>query len=293
MKFRTGLVLIVWLWVCASFAQIPDVRFKGDLTISYWSRTGHNSTLRLFDPLGRPSLFSFTLYLEPGLKAYLAQRLERIPSDNDADLLDEIYVEDEGVWRLGKQYIPFGAGTFIHESAIAARADTNLIVEGLPVAAALFDGGDGWQRGVSGRVGRKSYGVSIAVGHHIGAVGTSLGLVRPSFEAPGRRAGWQQAYGLDVSRRNGIFSSKAEYVLLKNSDVAGVQDMGLFDVSFTSTPSKYQSFSVGWTRQSPDRKDFYRFTGSIFVCQGVTFEPWLRYLDGKLFDISLGMRYKF
>ncbi len=285
--------LVVILAATAAFAsaQLPDVRIKLDTTITYLSAYKGRTSLRFYNPLGRFSTVSLTAYLEPGFKAYVSQKLERIANDSDKEQLDEYYVEDPGIWKVGKQYLPFG-GSILHESVQAARADTNLIIEGFPIAAAYCDGGPGLQRGVVGRIGSR-IGASFAIGRHFGIAGSALDYIRRPEDSPGAGRGWKQAFGTDVSKRTGIVTLRGEVVLLREGETEADQNLQVYDANVTLDPTRYQSLTFGWSRRMPERADFYRFMGSFIVTQNTRLEPMVRYRDDKLYDVSISMRIKF
>lgn len=283
---------ILGLLPVAALAQTANVKIKIDATLCSRSEQYGPNSMRLYSTLGRPSTLGLSFYLEAGLRAYASQRLERIHGDPDRDLLDEYYIEDEGIWRLGKQYLPFGSGNILRENVNAARGDTNLIVEGIPVSVALCDGGPGLQRGLIGRVGG-NIGFSAAIGSHWGIAPTALTYVRRPEDSPGKGSGWKNAWGADIYRKSGIFLLRGEGVLLRSPERPGSPDMNIGDFSATLEPDRYRSVTFGWTRLTPHRADYYRLMGTFWVSKGVVFEPMLRYLDSKLYDVSLSVRVRF
>src|SRR6478672_4579558 len=161
----------------AAFAQVPDVQVKADLGPTFRNQVNGGSDVHWYDPFGHHSTISLQFALEPGFRAYVAQKIERIRNDGDSSPIDESYVEDVGVWRAGKQYLPFGQQRIIRESVVAVRSDTDLFLRVLPMSVAACDGGRGHQRGIVGRIGRE-VGVSFAFGQHFAISGTSLTQVR-------------------------------------------------------------------------------------------------------------------
>ncbi len=290
-KFVLAVALLVGAGRLAH-GQVPDVRIKLDATVSYSSVAHGVNSFRLYNPLGRLSTAGLVFFLEPGLRAYISEKLDRPSADADKSLLDEYYIEDEGIWRLGKQYLPFGSGQILRESVQAARGDTNLIVEGLPVSVAYCDSGRGLQRGIVGRIG-SWLGASFAIGRHFGINSTALDLVRRPEDAPGEGRGYGQAFGADITRHSGIFTTRGEFVMLREGATNLDPDMRIYDVSLTSDPSRYQSVTAGWTLRAPDRAEFLRVMGSFFVYTGVRVEPMVRYRDGKFYDLTLSVRLKF
>jgi hypothetical protein len=267
-------------------AQVPDVVIKLSARLDYRFEPHGSTTLRFYDTLGRHSTVSLGFRLEPGLHAVVSQRLQRIPNDGDPDQIDEYYVEDEGIWRAGKQYLPFGAGALLRESVVAVRGDTNLLFESLPVSVAACDGGPGRQRGFVGRVGG-NLGFSAAIGEHFGISGSSLTLIRHPEDSPGKGHGYREAYGADYTRADGMFRFSGELVALRGPNRRSDSDENVFDLSISLRPSKYREFVLGWTHATEQRVDFYRLQGSIYLTNNIFAEPMVRYRNGTAYDFSV------
>ncbi len=270
-------------------AQAPDVTIKLDARLNYRSADDSASTQRMYDALGNYSIVSLSFKLEPGFRVYVGQKLQRFDGGKDQDLLDEYYVEDEGIWRVGKQYLPFGAGRLVRESVFAVRGDTSLIFEGLPIAAAYAQGEKGRQEGMVARVGGR-LGFSAFVGEHIGIEGTSLALVRPSRQASGRGRGYRQAYAVDYSKGIGAFNVSFEGVAFRDGHRSADEAFEVFDVSATYAPTKLNSYTLGWSHQTNPSTDFLRAQASVFLTNRVYLEPMLRYREGAFYDFNLGVR---
>lgn len=283
-----GLLCLVGI----AHAQVPDVRVRGDIGLTFRFIDRARFTTRFYDPLGRPSVLGLSLYLEPGFRLVIGQRLERIPG-TPSDPLDEVYVEDEGNWRVGRQYIPFGTGRLISESANALRADTNLIFEGVPIAFAAFDNGKGYAQGYAVRVGGPNLGASVAYGDSIGASGTSLGVVRYPGDAPGRGRGWDLALGANISRRIGRFDTVAETVFLRNGQTALDGDLSVLDVSLGYRLLNRYNVLFGYSRAFERQQDFYRLSGTLPLEQRVSLEPLLRFRNGGFYDFAVTLRIRF
>jgi hypothetical protein len=198
-------------------------------------------------------------------------------------------VEDEGIWRVGKQYLPFGSGRLVRESVVAARGDTSLVVEGFPIAAAYAQGERGRQEGFVARIGGR-LGLSAFIGDHFGIDGTSLAYVRKPEEAPGKGRGYKQAYGIDYSKGIGNFNLAVEGVAFRSPNHSSDEEFEVFDFSATYTPSKYHNYTVGWTRRTSPSEDFIRLRGSVFLTNNVFLEPMVRYRDGKNYDFNIAVR---
>lgn len=273
----------------AACAQAPDVVIKLDARLNYRTAPDDATTQRMYDALGNYSIVSLSFKLEPGFRVYVGQKMQRFDGGKDRDLLDEYYIEDEGIWKVGKQYLPFGSGRLVRESVFAARADTNLILEGFPIAAAYAQGEDGRQVGMVGRIGGR-LGLSVFYGDHFAIDGTSLALIRRSRDAPGRGGGFKQAYGLDYSKGVGNFNLALEGVAFRSPNRSNDDSFEVVDLSATYTPSKYHNYTVGWTRRTNPNDDFWRFQGSIFLTNRVYLEPLIRYKDGEVYDFNLAIR---
>jgi len=287
-----------WVLVMGAFgaatlasAQIPDIQLHLDLTASLRVENYSPSLFQFYDVMGRPSIAGLSFYTQQGFRAYASEKLQPLPGDSSSDPFDEYYFEDEGIWRIGKQYLPFGSGRILHESALAARGDTNLIVEGVPMSVAFCNGGNGFENGVTGRIG-SMIGASFAIGRHFGIAATSLDDVRRPEDAPGQGRGWKQAFGLDVSRRLSHWTFRAEGVNFQNGETASELNESVVELSATLSPSRLESTTFAWTRQTPDRKDFYRIQGSYEIVKHVSFEPMIRFRDGSLFDLTAEIRIK-
>ena len=111
----------------ACFAQLADVRLRGDISIGVVKSDGIQSAS--VTPLGRFSTLGLQAMLPVGVRINVIQRVSGFKNDVDDDGFDEYSIEDQGSWKVGKQYLPFGGGTLLRETAIAARIDSSLIFE--------------------------------------------------------------------------------------------------------------------------------------------------------------------
>jgi len=249
--------------------------------------------VRFYDNLGQHSIASVTFYTEPGFQGFVAEKFERIPGDADRDSLDQYYIEDPGIWRLGKQYLPFGSGRFLHESVLAARADTQLAFEGFPIVLAACDNGDKRQRGVVGRVGSR-LGFSFAIGEHFGINATSFDLVRRPEDSPGIGHGYKTMFGLDYSKNAGpLIDLGGEMIMVLGGATPSDHDDTMFDVSAKLQSDPNRSLTVGWTRDNGQRADFYRIMVSFKLTKNFILEPIVRYRGTALFDAGLTLHFKF
>jgi hypothetical protein len=273
-------------------AQNPDVIVRLDTRLSYRTQEIGPTFLRTYDLLGRHSTVSIAFMLEPGFRVRVGQRFQRIPNDPDESLLDEAYVEDEGLWRVGKQYLPFG-GWMLRESAVAARADTSLVLEGLPISLAYADAGSGRLSGFVGRIGPARYGLSAAVGKHFGASGTALTLTRRPEDSLGRKRGYRQAFGLDGNQIVGTTYVRGEVLVLRQGHQSGDRDDSIFDLSLEWPNGTGERYLIGATHSTALRRYVYRIGATIEVANNVSFEPMVRARNDRFQDLSLTMRVRF
>ncbi len=291
MRVVVALTLGVFL-PCLSIAQNPDVRIRADLRLHYRSERDGNASLRWYDPLGRHSLVSIEFGLEPGFRGYVSERLQKIPDNADNEQLDEYYVEDPGLWRVGKQYMPFGKQRILREAARGARGDTNLILESIPVALAVCDNGSGRTRGIFARAGGR-LGFSGAYGNHIGAQSTSLVGTRPPEEARGFGRGYKAAAGLDYSRKYGNLSVELEVAALRAGMTSADTDRELSEVALGYTSSKTVWIGLAWSRDWTDGVNVIRAEARIEPYRNLFLEPMVRVRDSKLYDVGVSFRAKF
>lgn len=272
-------------------AQAPDVKIKLDARLNYRSAPNDPNTQRLYDSLGRYSLVSLSFTLEPGFRVFVSEKLQRFDGGRDRDILDEYYIEDEGIWRAGKQHLPFGAGSILRESVFALRGDTNLILENLPISVAYAQGSSGRQSGLVGRVGGR-LGFSAFYGEHFGIDGTSLALIRMPDQATGTSSGYKQAFGIDYSKTVGKVAIAVEAVAFRQPNLPSERDFQVVDLSATYAPSTYQTYSLGWTRRTEPTADFWRAQASFVLTRNCFLEPMVRYRNGEVFDFNLGIRFR-
>jgi hypothetical protein len=274
----------------AAFAQVPDVQVHLDARLNYRTLDSGANLIRWYDTLGRRSMIELVFTLEPGFKAVVTQRLERIPNDGDPDQVDEYYIEDEGNWRIGKQVLPFGAQFLNRESVLAARTDTSFFLAHLPLKIAVCDAGPGRERGVVGRFGSR-LGVSVEAGYHFGIASTSLEVLRRPEGALGLGRGYRQIYGLDYSEKHGLITSSIEMVAVRNG-MTGERNETVLDLSVALEPDRYHAVTLGFTKAFDQPAYVIRLLGSFYAYRGATIEPVLRFKDGRVFDFGLSARYR-
>ena len=269
-------------------AQVPDVQVKADLGPTFRNEVNGGSDGHWYDPFGHHSTIALQFGLEPGFRGYVSQKIERIRHDGDNSQIDESYVEDVGVWRAGKQYLPFGQQRILRESVVAIRSDTDFFFRELPMQVAACDGGHGRQRGIVGRIGQ-DIGVSFAIGQHFGISGTSLTQVRLPSEGPGIRGGYERAFALDASRKEGLFDLAGEYVLLRGGEL-GAPDKEVLDVTATLAPANTRSVLFGYTIGSHPGITSMRLQGNFLIEPNLWLQPFIRTRNGRMFDTGMTLR---
>ena len=239
-------------------AQTPEVAIFADLRPTWFVETGDQNRIRWYDPHGNYSVIGFHMVLETGNVVYVTQRLERVDNGGDPDSIDEAYIESRGLWRIGKQYLPFGQQDILRETVPALRYDTQLLFDAIPISIAVSDNREGLTHGIVARIGG-DLGVSIATGDNFGIQGSSLTQFRRPVDAPGRGRGYKRAVGLDTKYgwRGGVV--EAEWLMLFDGNTALDAEQNLSDLRYRFT-TKGTNFPVtlGWSRSWDQHKDWYR-----------------------------------
>jgi len=273
-------------------AQQPDVAVRVDLVPTYHMGKGTETAFRWFDTLGRYSTVGLAVRMESGFRGFVSERIERTGNSADPDQLDEYYIEDPGIWRLGKQYIPFGRQNLERESIRAARGDTRLILPSVPLSVAICDNGAGRARGFAGRIG-STVGLSFAIGENFAAQPTALALVRQPDDAPGKGRGYHDLFGFDVARRFQIYNVQAEAIVLRRGETPLDPSTEVSDLAFTVQPNRRQAVTVGWSREWEKSENFFRAQGRFMLTRETWLEPMLRMKDGEFYDFGATVRVRF
>ncbi len=271
---------------CLAGAQQPDVQFKANLLPTVSTGLGSANQFRWYDLLGNYSTVGLSVTFEQGYHIYLTERLQKIAGNSDTEQLDEYYVEDPGIWRVGKQYLPFGHQGILREDARAARGDTRLLFPGIPLSLAVCDNGANSVRGAVGHIG-STFGVSFAFGHDFGAESTDLTYFRHPYEAPGPGRGYQGVVGADFSRRWGQYSVQAEFAALRGGETALDKSTDLSDLSGTLQPNRYYSMTLGWSRDYGAGDNFFRLQSKVLLTKNFWLEPMVRLKDSDFYDLGV------
>ncbi|MEN3000503.1 MAG: hypothetical protein ABDI19_01525 [Armatimonadota bacterium] len=175
-------------------------------------RTDNRTTqLRWYDDLAHHSVVYLQLYHESGYGAYIAQRLQNIPHDRTRTALDEVYLEREQGWRVGRFYAPFGAGLLLRESVMAVQSPARFAIGDLPMRVAYLFNSKERQQGFYVRVSTANGGISVGVGRHFGTDPHAFAAWALP-EAPRHPEGYQQLYGADITRELGRHRFQLEWI---------------------------------------------------------------------------------
>ncbi|MFN3728119.1 MAG: hypothetical protein ACK4XJ_00190 [Fimbriimonadaceae bacterium] len=276
-------------------AQSPDVAIIADLRPTYTLRSGATSAFRWYDSLSRPSVVGLSFRLEPGYRGVVEQRLQRVDGDGDHEWLYQYYIEDPGIWRIGKQVLPFGSEALLRESIRALRFDTNLAIDAIPVRVAVFDaGGVGRTRGAMARLSSGPIGVSAALGNHLAISSGALTYTKRSDESLGAGRGYRIAYGLDGAFDVGPIMVAGEWVGLRRGETQTDRDEDVvllrstfdFTIPLQSKGEVYAAHSFG------QRATYLGLGLSTPVAPRTTVEPFLRLRNGSFYDFAITVRVK-
>jgi len=290
---RRGFALPLGLALAAgASAQVPDVIVKIDLLLNYRTEQGGRTFLRAYDSLGRYGTAGLSFTLEPGFQVLISQRLQKIRGNADDDQLDELYIEDRGYWKVGKQVMPFGKNSLLRESIYGARLETTLGTDALPASLAACDGGSGLQRGFIGRIGSR-LGVSFAIGDHFGIDASSLTVIRRPEDSPGRHRGYKQIIGVDYSRKVGRLDLRIEHAWFRNGQTPLDESKEVTDVILALEPVPDKAIAVGWSKDSDETGSHFRIVGKWPVATTAWIEPILKMTDGEVKSFGVSVRSRF
>lgn len=289
---RTFTTLLAILASSLAVAQIPDVLIKIEPLFHFRTNRNGKTTFHLYDSLGNYGTVGLSFNLEPGFQVLVSQRLQTIDGNADGDQLDLIYIEDRGLWRLGKQVLPFGRNGLLKESVYGARFETNLGSEAFPASLAACDGGHGLQRGFTGRIGSR-LGISFALGERFGIDASSLTVIREPEDSPGKNRGYRQVVGVDYSRKMRSLILRAEHAWFRKGQTALDNDFDVSDVSLSFEPDLRRGITLGVARNWDDGVNDYRLLGKFPAVEGAWIEPIILVRGTGLRSIGFSVRVRF
>lgn len=273
------------------FAQerAPNATFRVDVNLNDNIATGQGNRFRWYDPLGRHSTVGFGLNLESGYYVLVTERLQKIANDPDREQLDEVYIEEPGLWRVGRQYLPFGSQIIIREAGMAIKVEASRVGRKFPLTLAVVDSGPKQAKGVVGRMGPTSYGVSLAYGQYFARSSTSLAVVSNVEEArPGE--GYRLIVGGDGTIRLKRFDIHLEHVLLRRGNTSADLAKDVSDLKITPRSFGGTKYSVGWSREWVTKVDLYRFESEVPISKNLSMRSLVRFQRGSWKDFSIGIR---
>lgn len=276
----------------AASAQTPDVVVKFDFLLHYRTEQGGKTFLRAYDSLGNYGTVGLSFTLEPGFQVLVSQRLQKIKGNADDDQLDQVFIEDRGYWRMGKQVMPFGQNGLLRESVYGGRLETTLGDLALPASLAACDGGHGLQRGVMGRIGGR-LGFSFAIGDRFGIDASSLTVIRRPEDSPGRNRGYKEILGFDYSQFVGRLSVRLEHATFRRGQTDEDLKREVTDVLVSLEPGPNKSLGFGWSRDSSERATYFRILGKAPVGDTAWVEPILKLSEGEIKSFGVSVRVRF
>ena len=278
-------------------AQSLDPVFYVEMRPTATQHRGGVSHFHWYDRDGRMSVVGLRLNLQNGNQIHVSQRLEKVDNTGDTDSLDEYTLERRGEWKLGKQYLTFGAGGILRDSAPALTLQTRLVFDEVPATIALAESGAGRARGFVARVGR-NLGLSVAVGEYFANQPTSLTVIRPPDAAPGRDRGYGLVWGLDARHQLGEVALTGEVASFRQGQTAEDKDQTVSDLKLVwrapkSTRSAEVLVLVGWARTWENGRDFYRASAEVQVDRHFVVIPFMRFSDHTVEQIGVSGRIRF
>ncbi len=272
-------------------AQIASLKATMDLHISFQELGSDASGFHTYDPFGRFSVFELNALTIQDFHIFVAQPLERVPNDPDHDSLQSYYIENPDVWRVGKQFVHFGASHILKDNVLAVRSDQVIASLGLPVSVIACDGGKNLPQGIVVNFGG-NYGLSIAVGDNFGISTTSLLAVRLPSQSPGSGNGYRRVYDAWYQVNTGHYHYWAEAAALKNGNSTTALDDFVSSLGVTYYPMPRKSVTFSIAHDSNQNADFYAVSAEIGLAKNLSLGPFVRFKNGNLFDASLSLNIK-
>lgn len=278
-------------------AQSLDPVYYLDVRPTATQNRGGVSHFHWYDRDGRMSVVGLRLSLQNGNQIHIAQRLERVDNTGDVESLDEYSLERRGEWKLGKQYLTFGAGGLLRDSAPALTLQTHLVFDEAPATIALAESGAGRTRGFVARVGR-DLGFSVAVGEYFANQAPSLTAIRPPDQAPGRDRGYGLVWGVDARHQLGEVAMTAEVASFRQGQTPADEEQTVSDLKLVwrapkSSRTAEVNLLLGWARVWDKSQDFFRASAEIQVDRHFFVTPFLRFSDRTLQEVGVSGRIRF
>lgn len=293
---------LAWLIPVACLSSVAaaqsrfDPVFSLDVRPTVMQASGSASSFRWYDRDGRASLATMRLTLQNGNVITLSQKFQKVDSAFEDNSLDEVSLERKGEWKIGQQYLPFGGNVLLRDNAIGASLYTRILIDDLPLHIGAGNAGSGKMRGISGRIGR-NFGLSFAVGNHIGAQPTSLTPIQAPESALGNGRGYRLALGADGFWSVGGGTVFGEYVALRDGDSLQDRDLDLSDFSSVyrvklAAGLPDSRLTIGWARNWTESEDFLRAALEIPIDRRITVTPYIRTRKSAPSEIGISSRIK-
>lgn len=285
---RKILILALACAATSASAQVASLKATLDLHLVYQQLGSEQSTFHTYTPQGQFSLFVLTAQTYQGFKIYVSQPLERVSNDPDRDSLQNYYIEDPGVWRVGKQFMKFGAGEIIRDNALAVRSDQVISNWGLPISVIACSSGRYLPTGVIVNIGG-NYGVSVAVGENFSISTTSLLNVRLASDSPGLGNGYRRIYDAWYRVNVPHYQYWIEAAALRQGNSALATDDFVSSTGVTFFADANRSFTFSISHDSAQRADFFALASQFKLSKNVSLSPFVRFKNGNMFDASLSL----
>ncbi|MBX3096543.1 MAG: hypothetical protein KF812_06755 [Fimbriimonadaceae bacterium] len=290
-SYRSGFALFATLISSSLLAQAADFVLIAELRPTINSGDDGDE-LRWFDQNATASIVGIRLLLINGSRVKLTQRITRLPGDGDPGYIDEAYIERRGVWRAGRQWIPFGRGAIVHETMTGVRFDTRLVF-GNEAAAVAFDNGVGRSRGVALRAG-DAIGFSVASGNHLGIGPATLTEIDGVTGGFGRGGGYRLLLGGDAQFVFAGLNWQGEHVVFLDPERASDSSFSASNLSFTvGLPISGWKTRLSWSRRWDRESDQFGVSIDAPAEAGIVYRGYLGLRSGTIFRGGFGVTIKF
>lgn len=270
------------------WAQDPNVAFRVDLNLNYSSSKGGKNRVRWFDPRAKMSTVGFGINLEPGYYVLISQRLQSIRGNPDREDLESLYIEDPGLWRVGRQRLMFGSESLVQESVTGIRVEADPLGRKFPLAILAFDNGSGNERGIAGRAGTDRFGLSVAYGERMFRSSGNFAALR-SLEAVMPGNGYRLAVGIDGAIVWNKALIEAEIATFRRG-IAAAPTLELSDMRVVFVRTVNRNFVAAWSRDWRSRADFYRLETEVPISKNLSLLGYVRFRGRDWQDLSIGTR---
>lgn len=288
---RLAQVLLASGLAAAAMGQLSSA--KADLNLYFMNRQRGSgaANFHAYDDQGHFSTFSLQASTTQGFRIFVSERLERPGHDPDRDSLEEYFIEDPGVWKIGKQFLRFGLGHILRDNALSVRSDQEIAAWGLPITFMAADSGVGLPQGVIVSVGA-NFGVSAAVGRNFSVSPTSLLAVRLPDASPGAGHGYRRAYGAWYQDERSGSGFWLETATLQEGETGAEPSNFIVAAGADYTPFPGKTFSVGYAHDALQRADFFSASATYRINRSMTLLPYVRLKNGQLYDACIAIAWK-